>query len=1241
PRRVVDLEDSFYIVAWAYYCRQGCQAHFHGWSQRLLNSLPPYVRLAFPAVLSHKISLSCNVVSTLRVGNQHKMGPSGVRSLLFEMHTHRFNVIQLQYLESIFERLQTRESANADLRNYFDASMKVPSIGNFSDVDGYSGFIPGERYLAAMLNKAIERDEADANQHTSLLEPDQLAIDDSHKHIAKVEGVNVFGAMWTCMTSRYIRSQALTLTKAHEERIGPLTGISQSAKRYGHNNPCIIFSDDPIKDKHLINSAFPMLSKNLTPIAEAHGLIPFELPSTLSPVILTTAMLIESTLSSLMAPLDIDKDASLCISFDAEWNVSRTLGVSIIQLAPHQDPPEIFLIPIYRFDRKLLPPSLLRLMLSNRVFKIGSGIKGDMTWLKKQFSQLSGKPITTIDLKDYAIQRGVIHRKDSGSLDALVEKTLEKYLLKEDVVRKSERWEDGKLSSDLIQYAATDVFASHCIFEKLSESPLLNNVSIDTPAGSRIALLIQEGGEIIAYGKISADQSSPFKGVRVKVPNRNRVVIDIDTLLKPSAVAVLHIDHSISNSTASKNGRTKLGAFTLGQLQEASMSSSFSIVTPTSLLIFDNRNLVCYSDIIFFLSLLIEHQRDIEALESSVDTQEPMPFMEPLLPPDTEPGLESDSEESDDQSYPQRLQEDFTGESSTLAAQMLQANYEASASPPDSQSTYQTIKKDIFHAFQMIPTPRHHGARPEYLHEMRDHLLRWDPVIREKVDCVCRKFFNLTFDEMLARNPRFIEERTPRHVPPPSVLVPSLLHVFQTFGKAIDAKTGAPLFSKKSWAKAYAVLDLACEGYLSDNLGIVLYEKAGTDQYGLQKWRCTRGTNKVEGGPHGDIYRKFGALHAGPRLTVNCLTDHRTCVDWNYHHDLGLINRTSFLLNYLSDTVKGASSYSDWINGDLYERTAEQFGVCLFPESLRTRFGMASYNDEASKAYKLNASNNWLRQRQGLALPVLPPTTQEARRYFFAQIRIFSVKASADGKGRVDYEAFAREWNRTADGTERVYVSPEVLAAYSKSWEKANNIRATVDLMSDGLEEVRHSGEVFAAANLPFPDYLTGDASFTHPSQGVVEIDSEQSLPLNLSISMAPAASHSSRFTDTLICAHPTSSGPPQSPQSPAPISATFDELPTSPPPPIPVSRTEPAQNQPLGEPQLDSLSIVVRNGIPTEERKRRKIRSCRRCRNETCPGGNDILRCQTACTVPCRWCGRLDECRGVDGGKKCTAPRA
>jgi hypothetical protein len=82
---------------------------------------------------------------------------------------------------------------------------------------------------------------------------------------------------------------------------------------------------------------------------------------------------------------------------------------------------------------------------------------------------------------------------------------------------------------------------------------------------------------------------------------------------------------------------------------------------------------------------------------------------------------------------------------------------------------------------------------------------------------------------------------------------------------------------------------------------------------------------------------------AGPRHTANCLTDHRTGynlqayakhvwnADWEYHHTLSLINRTSFLLNYLADLVAGASSYCDWINGDLYERTTETFNICAFP----------------------------------------------------------------------------------------------------------------------------------------------------------------------------------------------------------------------------------------------------------------------------------------------------------------------
>ncbi len=61
-------------------------------------------------------------------------------------------------------------------------------------------------------------------------------------------------------------------------------------------------------------------------------------------------------------------------------------------------------------------------------------------------------------------------------------------------------------------------------------------------------------------------------------------------------------------------------------------------------------------------------------------------------------------------------------------------------SPPDAQSEYQTVKENIFHTFQMIPTPRDHGMQPTFLHETHNHLLRWDPLSCESVDKACQKY---------------------------------------------------------------------------------------------------------------------------------------------------------------------------------------------------------------------------------------------------------------------------------------------------------------------------------------------------------------------------------------------------------------------------------------------------------------------------------------------------------------------
>jgi hypothetical protein len=123
----------------------------------------------------------------LRVGNQRKMGPSGVRAMLYEMQTLRYNTLLLQYLESSFERVRGSEAfepstIQTTMHVYGSAKdQQIPPFGDFADPNGYDGFIPSASYLTAMMNKAIERDEPDANQHTSCLPPDQVDVDDSHK----------------------------------------------------------------------------------------------------------------------------------------------------------------------------------------------------------------------------------------------------------------------------------------------------------------------------------------------------------------------------------------------------------------------------------------------------------------------------------------------------------------------------------------------------------------------------------------------------------------------------------------------------------------------------------------------------------------------------------------------------------------------------------------------------------------------------------------------------------------------------------------------------------------------------------------------------------------------------------------------------------------------------------------------------------------------------------------------------
>jgi hypothetical protein len=178
------------------------------------------------------------------------------------------------------------------------------------------------------------------------------------------------------------------------------------------------------------------------------------------------------------------------------------------------------------------------------------------------------------------------------------------YLSKDEGLRKSEDWETREIRPDLLQYAALDVYASRIVFEKATEIAPLATVDSNTPLGTRIILLLQEGGAPAAYGKIAETQPVSLGHVRVKVPTKSRLVVDIDHLLVPSASAILHL------LPGEKRGKAKAGTLTLGQLRDMSASPIFQVVASVSHLKLDHntdrnnfssvRNLQFFMPVVWF-----------------------------------------------------------------------------------------------------------------------------------------------------------------------------------------------------------------------------------------------------------------------------------------------------------------------------------------------------------------------------------------------------------------------------------------------------------------------------------------------------------------------------------------------------------------------------------------------------------------------------------------------------------------
>ncbi|KAJ7579953.1 hypothetical protein C8J56DRAFT_1058250 [Mycena floridula] len=184
----------------------------------------------------------------------------------------------------------------------------------------------------------IESHEKEFDQHTSTLGSDIYAIDHSHKI---VKHIGVFDALLTVTNGKgQIRVCDLVPTKAHSQFTDHLAQMNESFNIYGLPKPRVFYTNNLRGDKRMLEESFPSLLQNMIPISASNNLSPAMITAPIT--VLSTVTQMQDAALTLVERLPKDENGRLIIGLDLEWNVdmvSRQQGIpdrrqtAILQIA--------------------------------------------------------------------------------------------------------------------------------------------------------------------------------------------------------------------------------------------------------------------------------------------------------------------------------------------------------------------------------------------------------------------------------------------------------------------------------------------------------------------------------------------------------------------------------------------------------------------------------------------------------------------------------------------------------------------------------------------------------------------------------------------------------------------------------------------------------------------------------------------------------------------------------------------
>ncbi|KAF7720604.1 hypothetical protein EC973_007053, partial [Apophysomyces ossiformis] len=424
------------------------------------------------------------------------------------------------------------------------------------------------------------------------------------------------------------------------------------------------------------------------------------------------------------------------------------------------------------------------------------------------------------------------------------------------------------------------------------------------------------------------------------------------------------------------------------------------------------------------------------------------------------------------------------------------------------------IFKDIFHLMDMVKVPKRHGLAKEFSRRLRDAIFVVDSEDRRLLETYLAAK-NITWNYMLSTKPSWVLRRVKRVVPPPEELLPVVDNLFKEYGPLICSRTGIPLFDQEAWRQASHVLEAIRLGHVSDPSGYSLYFKIGHDENQLPLYRCSRGTNTLEGGVHQNIIRKFMSFGAGPHLTDSVLADYRL----RHNIDVGTMNRYGrihkghyepWLVTTISamrkrlgipDYTSSANESNDSLNDTEPNLSKETFGIVCFPRNLaedlhvevKDRTDQNTSQVDASLSAQMStylvlqsvSMNNpkgqmykYLADKQGTKYAVVPVHTPEE----FALFRHI-MNQGHNARCHEDWPEMAKSWNTNhANGTTIFYKTPEHLKSHYSVWDErriANeSIAASADVCDVMREHLQSPGRALAImpAQIPLPIQVSSPA---------------------------------------------------------------------------------------------------------------------------------------------------------------------